>query len=398
MATAFEIAPDGSAKPLPRWRCRNEDRDLQQLLAKTPDLLPGDQIDPEDPRRWLLVRRELAVPDPSTGADRWSIDHVFADQDAIPTLVECKRFVDARARREVVGQMLEYAANGHHYWQGEQLQQFAEETARQAGQTLEEALARLCPDDEVGPEDFFKAFVNHLREGRVRLVFFMDEAPAELKSIAEFLNRQMELAEVLVVEARHFESEGTRIVIPSLFGYTEEARLAKREASAARDIRRRWTAETFREDALVRLSDGEIRAVERLLTFAREQGVVRWGNGRARGSFTLIVPEICRRSILSVKSDGVICWNFPYFGDDDRQVAFRTELAERLVADLGADIPLDQLASRYPMMPIAEWGSRVETLQAILAETIESHRKLACSLQPASKDRSAVSQDLRDTR
>jgi hypothetical protein len=35
---------------------------LQTLLARYPDLLPGDQITPDDPRRWLLVAREMAVP------------------------------------------------------------------------------------------------------------------------------------------------------------------------------------------------------------------------------------------------------------------------------------------------------------------------------------------------
>jgi hypothetical protein len=32
---------------------------LQQLLAKYPDLLSGDQIDRETPRRFLLVSREV---------------------------------------------------------------------------------------------------------------------------------------------------------------------------------------------------------------------------------------------------------------------------------------------------------------------------------------------------
>ena len=34
---------------------------LQELLVTYPDLLPGDQIDPENPRRWLLVQREIGV-------------------------------------------------------------------------------------------------------------------------------------------------------------------------------------------------------------------------------------------------------------------------------------------------------------------------------------------------
>jgi hypothetical protein len=32
---------------------------LQQLLAQYPDLLAGDQMDRAEPRRWLLVCREM---------------------------------------------------------------------------------------------------------------------------------------------------------------------------------------------------------------------------------------------------------------------------------------------------------------------------------------------------
>ena len=43
------------------------------------------------------------------------------DQFGVPTLVEVKRSSDTRIRREVVGQLLEYAANGPRYWPVEQL-------------------------------------------------------------------------------------------------------------------------------------------------------------------------------------------------------------------------------------------------------------------------------------
>lgn len=86
--------------------------DLQAFLANYPDLLPGEQITPEQPRRWLLVAREMGVPGEANGSDRWSLDHLFLDQDGVPTFVECKRASDTRIRREVVAQMLDYAANG----------------------------------------------------------------------------------------------------------------------------------------------------------------------------------------------------------------------------------------------------------------------------------------------
>src|SRR5688500_6659423 len=89
---------------------------IQTLLEKHPDLLPGDQITPGDPRRWLLVTGEMPVPDVLDGVGRWSLDHLLLDQHGTPTFVECKRAVDTRSRREVVAQMLDYAANGIEYW------------------------------------------------------------------------------------------------------------------------------------------------------------------------------------------------------------------------------------------------------------------------------------------
>src|SRR3954453_20999343 len=96
---------------------------LQKLLATHPSLLAGNQINSIAPRRWLLIAREAPLPSEQDGANRWSVDHLFLDQDAIPTIVEVKRSSDTRIRREVVGQMLDYAANGVVYWPLEQLRE-----------------------------------------------------------------------------------------------------------------------------------------------------------------------------------------------------------------------------------------------------------------------------------
>jgi len=79
---------------------------LQELLAKYPNLLAGDQIDPENPRRWILISREVGIPSSETSGDRWVVDHFPIDQDGVLSFVEGKRSSDTRIRREVVGQML----------------------------------------------------------------------------------------------------------------------------------------------------------------------------------------------------------------------------------------------------------------------------------------------------
>lgn len=231
MANIYVMNSDGSTEAMTKIRCINEDMELQRILEVNPDLIPGDQINPSDPRRWLIVRREMPVPDPSTGYNRWSIDLFFVDQDAMPTFIECKRYDDTRARREVVGQMFEYAANGHYYWTMEEMRNYAEQTAEKNGITLEEEIKRLQPEETESVDSFFQHVQDNLREGQVRLVFFMEEAPAELKSVVEFLNKQMERSEVLLVEASQYENNGTRFVAPTLFGFTEEARQVKKTVS-----------------------------------------------------------------------------------------------------------------------------------------------------------------------
>jgi hypothetical protein len=162
---------------------------LQSLLENYPDLLAGDQIDSTNPRRWLLVRREMGIPGDDGGSDRWSVDHLFLDQDAIPTLVEVKRSTDTRIRREVVGQMLDYAANAVAYWPIEQLRaQFEQQCASQQSDA-DEIIHKFVEDsDHEGVESFWQKAKTNLQAGKIRMVFVADVIPNELRRIVEFLN------------------------------------------------------------------------------------------------------------------------------------------------------------------------------------------------------------------
>lgn len=123
---------------------------FQGLLATHPSLLAGSQINPNAPRRWLLVRREMGIPGEEAGGDRWSIDHLFLDQDAVPTLVEVKRSTDTRLRRELVGQMLDYAANAVVHWPVEEIRsRFIGRCETEGLDPAEELAAFLGEDGDV---------------------------------------------------------------------------------------------------------------------------------------------------------------------------------------------------------------------------------------------------------
>jgi hypothetical protein len=205
---------------------------LQELLARYPDLLPGDQIDPESPRRWLLVSREIGIPGDVDETGRWSLDHLFLDQDGIPTFVECKRASDTRARREVVAQMLDYASNGVEYWDVNRIRQSAAETSQQSGMPLDDQVASLIggDTDPSAIDAFWSRVAINLRAKKVRLVFVADTIPKELRRLVEFLNEEMTNVEVLAVEVKRYAANDTethQALVPRVIGATEAARAAK---------------------------------------------------------------------------------------------------------------------------------------------------------------------------
>jgi len=367
MGDVYTIGEDGSTEPMDRIHCKNEDRELQLLLEKNPDLLPGDQISPQDPRRWLLVKREMPVPDPSSGVDRWSIDFFFVDQEATPTFVECKRFNDTRARREVVGQVFEYAANGHYYWTKDELREYAEETAEGKDIPLEDALESIVPEDS-GVDAFFERVEDNLREGQIRIVFFLEESPMELRSVVDFLNKQMERSEVLPVEARQFSHGGVKVVVPTLFGYTEQARAVKRWVTVTTPgARKRWDKRLFFEDANERLEDKHVAALQKLLAFGESDATgISWGTGKVSGSFTPKWAQLGGEGVFSAFSNGRIWINFGGLGDYPR---FRKNLKNALDRVPGFNLP-DDYEGKWPTVAIVLWAPSVDafiqTVQSLL--------------------------------
>lgn len=371
MANVYVIHEDGRTESMTRVHCTDEDRELQCILEKNPDLLPGDQINPQDWRRWFLIKREMPVPDPTTGAARWNIDFLFVDQDAIPTFVECKRFTDTRARREIIGQMLEYAANAYSLWTKDMIRMFAEETAKERGCTIEDAIHSLQAGNEESPDVFFERLHQNLREGKLRIVFFLEEAPIELRSVVDFLNNQMTRSDVLLVEARQYLHNGTKIVVPTLFGYAEEARLVKRFVPVTTaDSRRKWDKDSFFAEARTKVSDVELQAMERLYAQSLSCGCeVSWGTGVNTGSFNIKKRSVCTRSILSVLSNGNLSLNFSWLNGDEAAERARERLKELVEQQVDLRIPPDY-AQKWPTYPVSEWAGKVDLLLEVLRQLI----------------------------
>jgi hypothetical protein len=230
----FLLHDDGRLDEVREQPYSSEDL-LQDLLARYPHLLAGDQMDGAAPRRWLLVAREVGVPGEEGGADRWALDHLFLDQDGVPTLVEVKRSSDTRIRRAVVGQMLDYAANAVLHWPPDRVQARFEARCQARGEDPAVALAEFLGGSDAAA--FWQAVKTNLQAGRVRMVFVADAIPDELRRVVEFLNAQMDPAEVLAIEIRQYAGKGTvRTLVPKVVGQTAASGRRKSGATPKQEV------------------------------------------------------------------------------------------------------------------------------------------------------------------
>jgi hypothetical protein len=237
---------------------RSLEEALQMLLQRYPQVIPGKQIDPasEDPPRFVLLRREMPV-------GGWSLDHLYIDQRGVLTLVETKLIQNPESRREVIGQVIEYAANANESWAYGRARQYATEFWSKQGRGLDEVLLGEFGED-LDIEGFWSAVEENLKDGRIRLIIAADELRAEVRRMIEYLNREMQNAEVLGLELKCYGKESTPLVlVPRLVGQTQAG--ADRRGTGPDVVL--WTVDKLRR-AFESLENEEGRRLQTVLDWA----------------------------------------------------------------------------------------------------------------------------------
>jgi hypothetical protein len=184
---------------------------------------------------------------------------------------------------------------------------------------------------EIMADDFWVHVKTNLQAGRIRLLFIADIIPRELQRIIEFLNGQMDPAEVLGVEVQQFVGERMRTLVPRVVSQTAEAEHAKATSGSAR---RHWDEASFFTDIMARRGDAEAAVARALLSWGqRAMPRIWWGTGAQTGSFAPVLDrDGINHSFLLVYSSGYLqialgnMESRPPFTD----AALRAELVSRL--------------------------------------------------------------------
>jgi hypothetical protein len=348
---------------------------LQELLAKYPDVLAGHTTSGD--HRWLLVDREVKLPDQPGGYGRWSLDHLFVDEACVPTLVEVKRRSDTRGRREVAGQMLDYAANLVAYLPASDMRSLFERRCSDAGIDPDEQLA-VHIGGTLDADGFWREVQVKLEERRLRLVFVSDEISTELQAIIEFLNPQLNRTTLLAIEVKQYIGPGgrPRTLVPRVIGQTA----ASEELKGIRSPARPWDEESFAQ--AVRIAAPSRAAVfEDLLGWSHDMGAaIGYGRGptygTARPRLTLSTGELF--TPFSLSTNGRIEIIFSAYPPPLDTPETRLEFIRRVNETAGTAIP-ERAAHTHTFFDAAplESALNIEAFMIAFADVVDRVRTVA---------------------
>ncbi len=325
---------------------------LQELIERYPNLLAVDPASTHQStnRQWLIVKRMGSIPLDEVGATEWSLNHLFLDRQAIPTLVDVKRGSDPRPRREIVGQMLDYAANAVVYWPVESVLAQFEANCRRYNRDPEQILEEFL-GPEADEEQFWQQVKTNLQAGKIRLIFVADQISSEMQRVVEFLNKQVDPAEVLAVEVKQYisQGEGLKTLVSKVIGQTAEAQ--QRKASTARE-RRQWDEDSFLLEYQTRYGEDDAAMVKEIYDWIEFHPdlQVQWATGDTYGGFAARLATAKQPAeLFFIGIDGTLQISsdaYAILSPFDQEAEWY-ELRNRL-SSIGLALPIDPGERRLP--------------------------------------------------
>lgn len=347
------------------------EEELQVFLRKHPDLFPLDEIE-LTPAPLICIGWEVRL---AVGSE----DILYIDTSGRLTVVETKLRRNPEARREVVGQILEYAANMVAWTSGQVERQaeafFASDRCipEYRNLTLAAVLSKVAETSPDVPsyEDFMERVEDNITNGRFRLVIAIDDTPPSLLKTVEFVNRFSDHFEMYLVQLKRFRDEERKqnIFVPALFGKVGVTKPPR--------PRQRWDRERFFEHARGTADSLTLAYVERVFNaFSEWTDEPLYGSGSTLGSFNLIghLSRSRRANFAQITSNGDLYVNF---GNFHLRGVLSTELIGQLYSQLVA-IPgvrfSEDVSNRYPPIPkdVLRDPARLELVLAVIKSTFDA--------------------------
>ncbi len=212
------VTPDGSTerlKRIPFTQKAFQEGWLQDLICTTPEILPVAEIEPAF-APLLSIGQEVQT-------NAGSIDNLFLSPQGYLTIVETKLWRNPEARREVVGQIIDYAKEIAHWTFDDLESQVRARYGRGVIDTL-----RLIEQIEEEDESFLIDTISrNMQQGRFLLLIVGDGIRESVEDMVSFLSQTPQLYFTLaLVELQVYKLDAKQdkplLVIPQVVTRTRE--------------------------------------------------------------------------------------------------------------------------------------------------------------------------------
>jgi len=304
------------------------EKELQELLADSPEIISMEEIRPGS-GPLVAVVREFSLP---VGY----IDILAFTARGDVAIIECKLDKNPQAKREVIGQILDYSA---HLW-GMSYEDLDGKIQSMTDRSLADLVRQHADDPEWNEEEFRSNIRSTLEQGNFILTIAVNEINEELHRIIRYVNSLGELSfSFAALEMRRFQKSKAEMLVPHVFGPVHAASKDAREKN-------KWDEESF--FGALREKDPISESVASKILFWAKSRCTRiyWGEGIRLGAFVPIYQtEKGKHQLFAVWTNGVVEIYFQWYQNKSpfESEQKRLEILRRLNEIEGVQLPADAI-------------------------------------------------------
>lgn len=223
MKIAIRNEKDGAWKRIPPNGDGDTDEYIQDLIHQIPELISVEGAGQNEPNLKVCIKNTQG------NGSQDDSGLIGVDGDGSITIVECKVADDSSARGQIMGRVLEYAAN---LWEIS-YEEFDSMVINSEGRSIAELMSEKIPAEEWSEEKFKGSISATLQQGDFRLVMVVNGITDELRRTIKFLNARGPFSfETYAVEMLHFSDGQVDVVVPKIVSFAEmENNIPAKEAS-----------------------------------------------------------------------------------------------------------------------------------------------------------------------
>lgn len=332
---------------------------LQEYIYNNPESIPLYDI--KEDIRLLILAREFPT-------NSGSIDAIGIDENGELYIIETKLYKNPD-KRTVIAQALDYGAAlwNHSNDFDEFLSVLDNHTQKVFSLKATEKIKEFFGLSGEEVANVIESVRSNLNKGSFHFVVLMDKLDDRLKDLILYVNQNSQF-DIYAVELEYYKYKEQEIIIPRIFGAEVKKDIGVSSSGDRQKVL--WTEEMLLEDAKKRLSKEDYIAFEKLYKFSKDSAdSINLGTGVTRGSFGPVYEHICLRTIFTLRTNGILSFNFSWIRDTEEADEFRKNYFEK-IKRLGFELENGDI-EKYPRFKPEQWSNKVDEIISTISSIIK---------------------------